>query len=289
MSLIFSLASCCCFNYASAQKVIDLKVWPDGPTIESENPNKTKVIKAGLISNNNEATIELFLPESDTPTPVIAVCPGGGYVNLSIDSEGSDFAPWLNKRGIAVAVLNYRMPAGVNEIPLSDLQQTFTLLRENADKWNIDVDNVGVMGFSAGGHLAAMGAVSGEGMTKPNFQILFYPVISMTDSITHKGSKSNLLGSNQGNAKMANFYSADKRVDENTPPAFIVLADDDNVVIPMNSILYYTALKDHKVPAELHIYPSGGHGWGFKPTFEYRHEWQRALDGWLDKTLDNNL
>ncbi len=287
-SLVLSLIAFCGFNNAYAQKNFDLKVWPDGPKIESKNPNQTRLIKTGLLNNNNEATLEVFLPNSDTKTPMIVICPGGGYMNLSIDSEGSDFAPWLNERGIAVAVLNYRMPAGVNEIPLSDLQKTLTLIRENSAEWNINSNKVGVMGFSAGGHLAAMGAVSGEGMTKPDFQVLFYPVISMTDTITHKGSKKNLLGANQNNSKLVEYYSADKRVDKNTPPAFIVLADDDNAVIPMNSILYYSALKNHNIPAELHIYPSGGHGWGFKPTFEYRDEWQNALDEWLEKTLDNN-
>lgn len=288
-SLFLSLIAYCGMSSTYAQKTFDLKVWPNGPKIESKNHNQTELVKTGLLSNNNEATLKVFLPKSDRKTPMIVVCPGGGYRNLSIDSEGADFAPWLNERGIAMVVLNYRMPAGVNEIPLSDLQETLTLVRENAEEWNIDAGKVGVMGFSAGGHLAAMGAVSGEGITKPDFQILFYPVISMTDSITHKGSKNNLLGGNQDNNKLVEYYSADKRVDRKTPPAFIALADDDNSVIPMNSILYYSALKDYNIPAELHIYPSGGHGWGFKPTFDYRDEWQNALDGWLEKTLNNNM
>ena len=123
-SLALSIIAFCGVNSAYAQKSFDLKVWPDGPKIESKNPNQTKLVKTGLLNNNNEATLEVFLPKSKTSTPMIVICPGGGYVNLSVDSEGSDFAPWLNERGIAVAVLNYRMPAVVDEIPLSDLQHT---------------------------------------------------------------------------------------------------------------------------------------------------------------------
>ncbi len=224
--------------------------------------------------------IKVFLPEKPNGKAIIA-CPGGGYRRLSMEKEGTYFAPWLNEQGIALIVLKYRMPKGNHEIPLSDAKQAIRMVRQNAEKWNIAPDKVGVMGFSAGGHLASTLATHFDAETRPDFQILFYPVITMDSTYTHKGSRENLLGGNPSE-ELVQLYSNESQVTPETPKAIILLSDDDKTVSSPNSVNYYLALKKNGVSSELHIYPTGRHGWGFSDDFIYKSQWMATLEKWFE-------
>ena len=172
------------------------------------------------------------------------------------------------------------MPAGNPKVPVSDAEEALRLVRANAEAWHIDKDNVGVMGFSAGGHLASTVATLSKDEAKPNFQILFYPVITMLDGYCHQGSRKNLLGE-RPRKKDEQKYCTDLQVTRLTPRAFIALSDDDHVVQPMNGVNYYAELYRHDVPASLHVYPSGGHGYGLRTNFRYHIEMLLDLKAWL--------
>ena len=186
-------------------------------------------------------------------------------------------AAWFNTQGITYAVLHYRMPYGKHEIPLSDAHQAIRYMRENAEKWGID--QLGIMGSSAGGHLASTAATHFTEETRPDFQILFYPVVTMTD-YTHQGSKDNLLGKNPSE-ELVKLYSNELQVTEQTPPAFIMHSSNDDAVPVLNSINYYLALCKHGVWSSMHLYPIGGHGWGYNESFPYKAQWKDELEKWL--------
>ena len=193
----------------------------------------------------------------------VVICPGGGYAGLAIQHEGSEFAKWLNGQGITAFVLKYRMPNKHKEVPLDDAQQAMRYVRKHANEFGIDANKVGIAGFSAGGHLAATTSThyTTEGTsTKPDFSILFYPVITM-EMATHGGSRSNLLG-DKPLPEDIQFFSNEKQINANTPPAILLLSDDDKSVSPVNSVFYYEALKKNNIPATMYIFPKGGHGWG---------------------------
>ena len=166
------------------------------------------------------------------------------------------------------------------DIPISDAEEAIKLVRRNASKWGINTNDIGIMGSSAGGHLASTVATHAKGNSKPDFQILFYPVITMMPDITHKGSHDNLL-SEKAKKKDEKEYSNDQQVSRITPRAFIALSDDDHVVLPANGVNYYIELYRHDVPATLHVYPTGGHGWGNRDSFKYHNEMQLELKAWL--------
>ena len=210
----------------------------------------------------------------------VVICPGGGYHHLSMDNEGRNWAPFFNNMGITAVVLKYRMPHGNSEVPVSDAEEAIKMVRRNAKDWNINAANVGIMGFSAGGHLASTVATHSKGEAKPDFQILFYPVITMMPDITHQGSHDNLLGKD-AKKKEEKLFSNDAQVSRSTPRAFICLADDDHVVLPANGVNYYTELYRHDVPASLHVFPSGGHGFGIREGFKYHTEMELMLKAWL--------
>ena len=177
-------------------------------------------------------------------------------------------------------VLKYRMPNGHWEVPVSDAEQAIRMVRQHAKEWNVNPYKVGLMGASAGGHLTATLATHYNSETRPDFQILLYPVISMVPGITHGGSRKNLLGDNP-TKELENAYSLERRVSPRSPQAFIVLSADDGAVPPMNSIGYFLALNQQKVPVSMHIYPIGGHGWGFRDNFTYKRQWTEELEKWL--------
>lgn len=209
----------------------------------------------------------------------IVACPGGAYWTLAMGHEGHDMADWFNSQGITYAVLRYRMPNGHKEVPLSDSQQALRIMRQHAQEWN--VKKLGIMGSSAGGHLASTTATHfTDAETRPDFQILFYPVITMDPAYTHRGSHDNLLGKNPSK-ELEQKYSNELQVTPQTPPAFILHSSDDTVVPVANSVNYYTALVKNKVPASLHIYPVGGHGWGYNDSFLYKRQWTGELEKWL--------
>jgi acetyl esterase/lipase len=234
--------------------------------------------------NASDAEIFVHYPSaSDSLSPAILICPGGGYEWLSIDHEGHDMAKWYASQGFVAVVLKYRLPRGNHTIPLSDAEKAIAFIRDNAGKWNVDTHKTGVVGSSAGGHLAASLSNLAAPQNRPDFAVLYYPVISFDDSITHKGSKNNLLGKNSDDATLVNRYSLEKQVDDNTPPTFLLLSDDDKVVLPANSIRYYSALKNKNIPASLYVFPAGGHGWGFQPNFLYHEESKTLILKWLEE------
>lgn len=234
------------------------------------------------ITNITSAELYVFYPPQNVAATgqAVLICPGGGYQVVAVEHEGVQVAMWLAQNGVTAAVLKYRMPNGVNEIPMEDAVEALRVLRGLADEHNFSAQKVGVMGFSAGGHLAASLSNLVEDSVKPNFSVLFYPVITHSRSLAHQGTFNSLLGSSPED-ELVEKYSIDKQVTSSTPPAFIALSDDDTVVNSMNSISYYEALKEVGVSASLHIYPSGGHGWGMNDSFSYASEWRAALLDWL--------
>jgi len=250
------------------------------------------------IRNVSEPTLAIYRPPAGTGNgTAVIICPGGGYALLAASHEGSDVAKLFTSWGITAFVLKYRLPSDAIMVdktigPLQDAQRALQLLRQKAAAWGIDPSRIGIMGFSAGGHLAATASthfstpvIAKEGISlRPDFSILIYPVISLTDSLMHKGSRDNLLGSDLSPARI-NAYSNEKQVNGDTPPAFLVHAGDDKTVPAGNSIAYYEALLRNKVPAELHLYQNGGHGFGMnnKTTAD---QWTERLRNWLKA---NNL
>lgn len=228
-----------------------------------------------------QPSLRVFLPDPELATGrAVVAFPGGGYVNLAVGHEGYDWAPYFNKQGIALIVVKYRMPNGDYTIPISDGEAAMKMVRDSADVWNLNPNDIGVMGSSAGGHLASTIATHTKPELRPNFQILFYPVITMDKSYTHMGSHDFLLGKD-ASVELENKYSNEKQVTKETPRAFIVYSDDDKAVPPANGVNYYLALNKKGVPAVLHIYPTGGHGWGILENFAYKNEMLDELTSWL--------
>lgn len=247
------------------------------------------------ISDVVTPTLTKFTPLNPNGTSVI-ICPGGGYARLAIDHEGVEVAKEFNKHGVTAFVLKYRLPSDSIMIdksigPLEDAQQAIRIVRTNATKWGLDPSKIGIMGFSAGGHLAATAAthfnsiadktVKDTTSVRPDFVMLIYGVISFNDSITHKGSKDNLIGKNPSKELLEKF-SNELQVTKNSPPAFLVQAGDDHTVPVENSIRYYEACLKNHVPVEMHLYPNGGHGFGLhnKTTDD---KWFERLLNWMKK------
>ena len=255
---------------ASAQQVINL--WPNGA------PNSNG-------DDSDKAELTVLLPDAKKATGrAIVCCPGGAYSHLAMQHEGTDWQWFFNNQGIALFVLKYRMPRGNYHVPISDAEEAIRVVRRNAKEWNINPNDVGIMGFSAGGHLASTIATHSKGEVKPNFQILFYPVITMVSGFTHKGSHDNFLGkdlSKKEQKRLEQEFSNDMQVTRATPRAFIALSDDDHGVLPSNGVNYYVECFRHDVPASLHVYPTGGHGWGYRESFPYHMEMLLELKAWL--------
>ena len=222
----------------------------------------------------------MYRPEGKKPAPAVVVCPGGAYGGLAIGHEGYQVAEWFAARGFAAVVLKYTMPHGNYDLPRRDVQQAIELVRANAAGWGVDPARVGVIGFSAGGHLASTAATHFTcDANRPDFAVLVYPVITMDERFTHAGSRRNLLGEAPAEGLVAAF-SNELRVTSGTPPTFIAFSDDDDGVPPVNGTLFYNALKAASVPGEIHIYPTGGHGWGWNETFKYKDEFRNSLVRW---------
>lgn len=268
----------------SAQNTFELPLWPAGAPNSNGLTGTEEDLEGGRVANVIKPSITVY--KADKPNGMaIIMCPGGGYARLAMNHEGHDMAPWLNAQGITYIVLKYRMPNGHYEVPLSDAEQAIRLVRQHAKEWNIRPDRIGIMGASAGGHLAAsLATLYSSNETRPDFQILFYPVISMVPGVTHGGSRQNLLG-NKPSQELEDKYTLEKQVNERTPQAFIMLSADDGAVPPANGIHYFEALLQHQVPATLHVYPTGGHGWGFRDAFTYKRQWTGELEKWLREGL----
>lgn len=289
--------SCLFFTGVMAQNHV-IPLWPEGRVpgfIPSDVEEKSNVDANGIlrISGVTVPSMSVYLPEKSKATgAAVLICPGGGYAILAASHEGSDLAKWFNERGIAGIVLKYRLPNAKamkpqHAMPLMDAMQAMKLIRENASAWAIDPDKIGVMGFSAGGHLASTLSThyhrgeNGTDDAKPNFSILMYPVISFSQINTHIGSRRNLLGPDSTD-HLVKHYSNELQVDAKTPPAFLVHSENDNAVPIENSINYYLALKKYNIPAEAHFYPDGGHGYGLRTAGKGSLEgWPQALETWL--------
>lgn len=268
----------------SAQKPVELPLWPDGAPNSNELVGEEEDLNGGRVAHVTHPSITIY-PAAKPNGIAILMCPGGGYARLAMNHEGHDMAAWFNAQGITYAVLKYRMPNGHHEVPLSDAEQAIRMVREHAAEWGVNPRRVGIMGASAGGHLAAsLATLYSSDETRPDFQILFYPVISMQKGVTHGGSRLNLIGENPSQ-ELEQKYSLERQVSPRTPQAFIMLSSDDGAVPPINGIGYFLALRDHKVPASLHAYPTGGHGWGFRDNFPYKRQWTGELEKWLREGL----
>lgn len=261
-----------------------------------ENVEKKDII---VVSNVQDPNIAVYLPSKRFATgQAVVICPGGGYWVLAYDLEGTDIARHLNSIGVAGIVLKYRLPTSGNTIephkaPLMDAQRAMRMVRANAAQWNIDTAKIGVMGFSAGGHLAStLGTHFDYGnkaskdpierlSCRPDFMILMYPVISFTSPLMHPGSKEALLGKND-DPKLVEYYSNELQVKKDTPPAFFVHADNDDGVPVENSLLMYAALRKENISAELHIISEGGHGFGLAVSNNHIASWTKDLQLWLN-------
>ncbi|TWU30252.1 alpha/beta hydrolase [Bythopirellula polymerisocia] len=284
----------------ASQQVIDL--WngdapgsEDFTDIETSEERGEPGVPNSWVTQVKQPTLTLFpaSSEKNSKTAVI-VCPGGGYGGLAFDKEGNEVAQWFADRGVTAFVLKYRHGGGPHQhpVPLSDVQRAMRIVRSSANVLGYQPDRIGVMGFSAGGHLASSigthfdsGDESAEDTIdrkscRPDFLILIYPVISMDSEITHGGSRNNLLG-DQPADKVVELMSNELQVTDDTPPTFLVHATDDGAVPVENSLRFYRALVDHKVPAELHVFDEGGHGFGMRQKEKPVGEWPHLLENWL--------
>lgn len=252
-------------------------------------------IKNGTVEFFSKVTIptlSVFLPEKPNGAAVV-ICPGGGYSNLYVSGEGIKVAKWFNSLGITAFILKYRLPS--DEImkdktigPLQDAQESIRLIRRNAVKWGINSQKVGVIGFSAGGHLASTLSThykdevyKSDGISaRPDFSILIYPVISMDEKITHQGSKNKLLGL-APSAELIEKYSNEKQIDAQTPPTFMIHSIDDKSVPVENSIQYFLALKKYNITSEIHLYQNGKHGFGLGREGTSSKNWTNQCEEWL--------
>lgn len=235
------------------------------------------------LTDDGKANMVGYLPEKPTGKAVVG-CPGGGYTGLSMQNEGHDWAEYFNRQGIAYFVLTYRMPKGDRQLPISDAEKAMTTVRDSANVWDINPLDVGIMGFSAGGHLASTISTHSEFAARPNFSILFYPVISMNEKESHKGSCLNFLGmEGQKDGKLVKQYSNQHAVRRHlTPPAIILTANDDRTVPPVtNGLAYYSAMRREGNDCALYIYPTGGHGFGYRSSFTYHQQMLNDLTTWL--------
>ena len=270
-----------------AQQPIEISLWPNGMPNSNGLTGTEEDLEGGRVANVVNPSIAVYRPEKPKGMAII-MCPGGGYARLAMGHEGHDMAAWFTTQGITYVVLKYRMPNGHYEVPLSDAEQAIRIVRQHAAEWNINPHRIGIMGASAGGHLAAsLATLYSSQETRPDFQVLFYPVISMKEGVTHAGSRVNLIGE-KPSAELEKKYSLEQQVNAQTPQAFIMLSSDDGAVPPANSLGYYEALLKNHVPATLHAYPIGGHGWGFRDNFTYKRQWTGELEKWLREGVTFN-
>jgi acetyl esterase/lipase len=241
----------------------------------------------------DQPTVTLYLPGAGRTGAGVIVCPGGGYRNLAMDHEGHQVARWFNSLGVAAFVLKYRLgPKYHHPVQLGDAQRAIRTVRARAAEYGLDPARIGIMGFSAGGHLASTAAThfdngdakSGDPIdragSRPDFAILGYPVISFTTEYTHRGSRQNLLGDNP-DPDLVKLLSNELQMTAQTPPTFLFHTNEDTGVPPENSVLFYLALRKHRVPAEMHIYEKGRHGVGLAPTDATLATWPQRLADWL--------
>ena len=283
------LLAAAAYSNAAAQKPDfgqnrTISLW-DNSTAPHSNGLKGEELLSDPKRIANTVHAELFVFDADPRKSTgqsVVICPGGGYEMLAIGHEGREVASWLAENGITAYVLKYRLPNGHPEVPAEDAAEALRRVREDAVARGADPHKTGIMGFSAGGHLAACLSTLAADGDKPDFAILFYPVISSEENATHKGSFDNLLG-RERTVEESEKYSLEKHVTATTPTTLLLLSDNDTGVPPAGAAAYYSALKRHGVPAAMTVFPTGGHGWGFNDWFEYKSEWQHLLLRWLKR------
>jgi len=271
----------------SAQQ--EIKLYPNGPK-ENNGITEKEVMERGdfVINISNPRMYYYAAPQEKANGTAVLICPGGGYMGVSAVKEGEEIAKWFNELGVTAFVLYYRMPNGHTTVPLTDAQTALQIIHKRAKEWNIDEKKIGIMGFSAGGHLASTVGTHFKTKTdRPAFMILGYPVVTMKKKLTHGGSRKNLIGENP-TAQVENLYSNELQVKKNTPPTFIVHNRDDKVVPIENSIQIYKALLEKKVVAELDTFAVGGHGFGMRKHGIPVDNWPELLKKWLknNKLID---
>jgi acetyl esterase/lipase len=280
---------------------ITLNIYPGEVPFQKET-TVTEVVQQNdilVISKVQLPQIQVFLPAKRSATgKAVIICPGGGYGVLAYDWEGLDIAKWLNSQGIAGIVLKYRLPSSETQtrphvVPMADGQRAIRLVRHHAEEWGIDPDQIGIMGFSAGGHLASTlgthfdsgnpgdeDAVEHES-SRPDFMILGYPVISFTEHITHMGSRNNLIGK-EPDPQWVSYFSNETQVRADSPPTFLFHSQDDKAVPVEHSLLMYQGLREKQIPVEMHLYPTGGHGFSLSVNSEGTQKgWMESLINWM--------
>ena len=286
--ILAAIASLCIMN-AQAQD-LTIKLW-DNATAPHSNGLSGEDKDEGQERISNTNITELFIYEADPAKATgqaVVICPGGGYRLLAMGHEGHQYAEWMAENGITTAVLKYRLPNTTPQVPMEDAAEALRYMREEY-RGKESIKQLGIMGFSAGGHLAASTAVgclkangdtSARAALRPDFAVLFYPVITGNPSQMHKGSYDKLLGSDR-TQELTDKWSPELVAGKDAPQTLLILSSDDATVPPINSTKFYNTLKELGVPASITILPSGGHGWGFRDSFKYKAIWQEAMLQWL--------
>ena len=288
--LILAAIASLCVMTAQAQD-LTIKLWDNATAPHSNGlSGEDKDEGQERISNTNVA--ELFIYEADPAKATgqaVVICPGGGYRLLAMGHEGHQYAEWMAENGITTAVLKYRLPNTTPQVPMEDAAEALRYMREEY-RGKESIKQLGIMGFSAGGHLAASTAVgclkangdtSARAALRPDFAVLFYPVITGNPSQMHKGSYDKLLGSDR-TQELTDKWSPELVAGKDAPQTLLILSSDDATVPPINSTKFYNTLKELGVPASITILPSGGHGWGFRDSFKYKAIWQETMLQWME-------
>jgi acetyl esterase/lipase len=293
MKTLFVFFSLFTISYTSMAQDFKLKVWPNGASDSNGITQPEEIFDGKRVRNVTEAEIYIYLPKMGVNKgAAIVICPGGGYGMEAMDHEGYDMAEWLALQGVAGIVLKYRLPNGHDQIPLGDAQRAIRIVRQKAAEWGINPGKVGIAGSSAGGHLASTAGTKfdlgkpestdpiDKYSCRPDFMLLLYPVITFDEQFGHMGSRTNLIG--PGNKwELVEKYSNELHVTAQTPPTFLILSDDDGAVPPRNSIEFYMALKKFNIPAEMHIFRDGGHGFGMNKINKPVDQWPNLFAQWM--------
>ncbi|WDF56276.1 alpha/beta hydrolase [Mucilaginibacter sp. KACC 22063] len=292
---LLTLFAAMLFSKLFAQQAEPINLYPNGIPNSKPTPAiyKEKMENGDWVTLVSTPQLTPFLPTKDKANgTAIVICPGGGYAGLSYVKEGMKIAQRFNEIGVTAFLLKYRLPSDLimqdrSIGPLQDAQRAIQIVRENAAKWNVDPNKIGIIGFSAGGHLASTAGTHFDKVVienkanisvRPDFMALIYPVITFGE-YTHQGSKENLVGKS-ASRQQVDLYSNEKQITANTPPVFIIHAQDDDVVPVQNTLMFYDALLKNKVKAEMHIYQSGGHGFGLNNPRE-KQDWFASLTEWM--------
>lgn len=280
------------FIHTSKSQTV-IKLWPDGTPGKMVSPKPEEIFDGVRVRYVSEPNLTVYLPTKELNTGVaVIICPGGGYGMEAMDHEGYDVADFLQSHGVAGIVLKYRLPYGHSEMPLQDAQQAMRMVRLHAEEWFINPQKLGIAGFSAGGHLASTLSTHFDSGNKdsnfpierlscrPDFSVLLYPVITFKEEWGHMGSRENLIGKTTDWKIIQNFCN-ELQVTNQTPPAFLALADDDTAVKPRNSIEYYLALKREGISAEIHVFKEGGHGFGMRKKGKPHDQWPLMVIEWM--------